>query len=210
MTETGVSRTTLRRELVDRVGREVADRLASARVGVAGLGGLGSLVALTLARASVGKLVLVDFDIVEAVNLHRQHYSLTDVGRLKTEAMADIIAGINPDVEVEIHSLRLNRENLSGIFTGCPIIIECLDRAEAKAMMLTAVASDLPDRHLIAASGLAGWGRSETISTVRLADRIQVIGDLVSASSDHALFAPRVGLAACMQANAALSIILDE
>lgn len=201
---------TLKRELKDRVGEEVAAKLASAKVGVAGLGGLGSLAALTLARSSVGKLVLADFDIVEAVNLHRQHYALADVGRLKTEALADTIGRINPDVEVEIHSVELTEQNMPQVFGDCPIILECLDKAEAKAMMLSTIASTMPDRHLIAASGLAGWGRSETIKVIQLADNIQVVGDLVSASSDYPLFAPRVGLAACMQANLALSKILDE
>lgn len=203
-------KTTLIAELTERVGAEAAQRLGSAVIGVAGLGGLGSLAALTLARSSVGRLILADFDRVEAVNLHRQHYGLADVRRLKTEALADQIKACNPDVTVEVRSVMLDEDNIPEVFRECDVILECFDRAEAKAMILATVADRLPDAYLIGGSGVAGWGRSAAVKTVRLSDRIFICGDLVSASSDYPLYAPRVGLVACRQANLALSIILGD
>ncbi len=197
-------------ELIQRVGPEAAASLQGATIGVAGLGGLGSLAALTLARSSVGRLILADFDRVEAVNLHRQHYRLSDVGRLKTEALAEQIETINPDVEVETHSVALTPENIPRIFGPCKVVLECFDKAEAKTMILTTMAEKMPDAFLVGASGLAGWGRNEKIRTIKLSDRIFIVGDLISASSDYPLYAPRVGVVACMQANLALSIILGD
>jgi len=201
----------LKNLLVERVGQEKADRLQAACVGVAGLGGLGSLAAITLARSGVGRLILADCDRVEAVNLHRQHYRIEDVGRLKTEAMAAILAQINPDLTIDAHAVTLTPENLAPLFKPCQVVLECFDQAEAKAMILSALSEKLPGACLIGASGLAGYGRNSEIKTFRLAEKIFIVGDLHSAvGQEMPIYAPRVGIAACMQANLALSLILGN
>ena len=67
----------------------VADRLAECTVGIAGAGGLGTAVAISLARACVGRLIIIDFDEVEAKNMNRQHYFIDQVGRPKVEALRE-------------------------------------------------------------------------------------------------------------------------
>ena len=89
--------------LAKRHGAENQQKLAHAQVGIAGLGGLGSAAACHLARLGVGKLVLVDFDVVDVSNLHRQQYTCAQVGMKKAEALAETLRAINPFVELELH-----------------------------------------------------------------------------------------------------------
>ena len=188
----------------------VHEKMKAARVGVAGLGGLGSAVAIALARMGIGTLVLADFDLVEPSNLNRQHYGIEHIGMPKAEAMAGILKRINPYIQVLTHQVILNRDNIPSIFKDSPIILECFDRAEAKAMIIQTVAETLPEAFMIGASGLAGYGDSNSIKTRKLGDRIYMVGDLVKAAEPgRGLMAPRVGIAAHHQANLAVSLIMD-
>ncbi|MDD2414645.1 MAG: ThiF family adenylyltransferase, partial [Eubacteriaceae bacterium] len=87
-----VSKEAVYKELCRRQGKEVQDTLLAGRAAVAGLGGLGSTIAIALARAGVGHLHLIDFDRVDSSNLNRQQYRISDIGELKTEVMAKTIA----------------------------------------------------------------------------------------------------------------------
>ena len=188
----------------------VHKRMKKATVGIAGLGGLGSAVAIALARIGIGTLVLVDFDIVEPSNLNRQHFFVDQIGKPKTEAMKDILASINPYVKVITHRVELNRENIPELFKTADVIIECFDRAEEKAMILEAAAELLPDTFVIGASGLAGYGDSNSIKTWRITEKMFLIGDLEKAAEPgRGLMAPRVGIAAHHQANLAVSLLID-
>lgn len=75
--------------LVERQGAENVRKLQAATVAVCGLGGLGSNVAIALARAGVGKLILIDFDCVDVTNLHRQQYKASQVGEAKAVALPE-------------------------------------------------------------------------------------------------------------------------
>jgi len=179
-------------------------------VGIAGLGGLGSNVAIALARMGIGMLVLADFDVVEPSNLNRQQYSMEHLGMLKTEAMALILAEINPYLTVVTWEVVLDEENIPTIFGHADIVVECFDRAEAKAMIIEVVTRSLPDTYLIGASGVAGYGLSNAIQTVRLGEKTYMVGDLCSAAEPgRGLMAPRVGIAACHQANLVVSLLVD-
>ena len=85
-------------------------QLEKVRVGIAGLGGLGSHIAVFLARAGVQHLHLVDFDRVDESNLNRQHYFLRDVGRLKTEALAEQLLAINPALKIKTQNINLQKQ----------------------------------------------------------------------------------------------------
>lgn len=188
----------------------VHKRMKKSTVGIAGLGGLGSAVAIALARIGVGTLILVDFDIVEPSNLNRQHFFIDQIGKAKTEAMKEILASINPYVKVFTHRIELNRMNIPQLFKMADIIIECFDRAEEKAMILETAAELLPDTFIIGASGLAGYGDSNSIKTWRITGKIYLIGDLEKAAEPgRGLMAPRVGIAAHHQANLAVSLLID-
>jgi sulfur carrier protein ThiS adenylyltransferase len=189
----------------------VHEVLKRACVGIAGLGGLGSAIAIALARIGVGKLVLVDFDVVEPSNLNRQQYFFDQVGMLKTQALSTNLSRINPYVALETHTERLTPKNVPAIFAHVDVLAEAFDVAEEKAMLAESFRRARPNVPLVVATGLAGHAPSNTIVTRRLGKGITVVGDLVTAAQPGTgLMAPRVGVAAHHQANAILRILLGE
>lgn len=189
----------------------VHDRIRSSRVGIAGLGGLGSAVAVALARIGVGELVLADWDVVEPSNLNRQQYFIGQIGLRKTEALAENLRRINPGVRLELHPVELTAENIPAVFAGVRVLVEAFDRAAAKEMIIRTALERLPGVPVVAASGLAGAGPANTVTTSSPANRLYVVGDEVSeARPGVGLMAPRVGVAAHHQANAVLRLLLGE
>ena len=186
-------------------------RLKGATVGIAGVGGLGSAVAVALARVGIGRLIIADFDVVEPSNLNRQQYFVDQLGRFKVEAMAENLQRINPYTRVEPHQVMLSPDNIPAIFSPCSIVIEAFDRADMKAMLVDTVLEKMPAIAVIAASGLAGYGPNNQITTRRVSRRLYLVGDEVSeARPGSGLMAPRVGIAASHQANQAVRLILGE
>lgn len=185
--------------------------LKNAVVGIAGLGGLGSNVAVALTRMRIGKLIIADFDLVEESNLNRQNYFADQIGRHKVDASLENLKRINPHAEIEGHKVRLTPEKIPGIFRGAHIIAECFDRAEQKQMLVETVLTKMSDVIVVTASGLAGYGRSNEIVTRRISDRLILIGDGVSGTGPGIpLIAPRVGVAAYHQANAIAEVLFHE
>lgn len=184
--------------------------LAGKKVGIAGAGGLGSNCAAALVRAGVGTLVIADFDSVAESNLDRQFYFADQVGRLKVEALRDNLERIDPGVRTEIHPVRLDPESAAAIFAACDVVVEAFDSAEAKAMLIETVLGRMTGMPIIAASGLSGYGRTDSMRVLR-SGRVRVVGDLESeVSVEQPPVAPRVGIAANMEANEALEILLGE
>jgi len=183
-------------------------KLKVATVGIAGLGGLGSAIAVALARVGVGKLIVADFDVVEPSNLNRQQYFVDQIGMLKTDALVSNLRKINPYVQVEAHAVKLTPDNLQ-LFDDVDVMIEAFDRADQKAMLLQAFTSQKPDIPFIGASGMAGFGPEETIGVKKMGRNIYIVGDLeTGARPGCGLMAPRVGIAAHMQANLDLRLIV--
>ena len=104
----------------------VFEKVKKAHVAVAGLGGLGSNVAISLARTGVGHLHLIDFDIVEPSNLNRQQYKIKHLGMFKTEALKSELEEINPFIEITIDTVRVTPENIQYLFKNEDIICEAL------------------------------------------------------------------------------------
>lgn len=185
----------------------VHEMVKEAAVGIAGLGGLGSAVAVALARVGVGRLVLADFDVVEPSNLNRQQYFTDQLGMTKTEALKANLKRINPYVQYEAHCIRVTPENIQELFGGVDVMVEAFDRADQKAMLL----QSFRGAPVVAASGLAGHGPGETIGVRRMGEQAYIVGDLeTGAVPGCGLMAPRVGIAAHMQANIVLRILLGE
>lgn len=185
-------------------------RMKESVVGIAGLGGLGSAVAIALTRMGIGTLIIADFDIVEPSNLNRQQFFVEHLGLAKTDAMVDILSKINPLVRVKAHKVILNETTIPQIFQEAKIIVECFDLAEAKAMILEVVDQYLPETYLVTASGLAGYGHNNAIRTRRIGDKVFLVGDMVTAAEPgRGLMAPRVGIAAHHQANLVVSLLMD-
>jgi len=197
--------------LVERHGRKVHDKLCSATVGIAGLGGLGSNAAAALARTGIGTLIIADFDNVEPSNLNRQNYFTNQLGNDKVQTTIQNLKHINPYVKIHGHSTRLNTGNIPEIFSNCSIIAECFDNAQEKQMLIETVLSKMPDTVVVAASGLAGYGMSNEIKTVKINSRLFIIGDQKSGiEKGLSLFCPRVMIAAAHQANAIVELIIDN
>lgn len=197
-------------QMIARHSPGVHERMKTAIVGVAGLGGLGSSVSIALARMGIGTLILADHDVVEPSNLNRQQYSIDQIGLAKTDAMKKILAMVNPYVEVVTHNVVLTKQNIPNIFKTAGIVVECFDKAEEKSMILETVAEFLPDINVIGASGLAGYGDSNSIQTRRIGENIFMIGDMERAAGPgQGLMAPRVGIAAHHQANLVVSLLIN-
>jgi len=191
--------------------QEIREYLKKFRVGIAGAGGLGSNCAMLLARAGVGTLIVCDNDTVEKSNLNRQFYFLHQCGMKKTEALIDNLKMIDEDINVIARDIKLDRHNIPEVFAGCDVIIEAFDSAYMKEMIIETVQSRMPGITLIVASGLAGWGKNETIRTRKIDDNLYVCGDESEEVSDeNPPLAPRVTIVAAMQANLAVEILMNR
>ena len=184
--------------------------LSNKVVGIAGAGGLGSNCAVALARVGVGKLIIADFDVVERSNLNRQYYFLHQLGQKKVVALRSNINLINPEVNVEVHDIKLQADDISKIFASCDVIVEAFDTAEMKEMIIETVLEKMPEKYIVSGVGLAGWGNNNSITT-RYSDKLIICGDGESeVSDDMPPLAPRVGIVANMQANVALELLLGR
>ena len=197
--------------LVERHGKELHRAFSSAVVAICGLGGLGSNIAISLARAGVGQLILCDYDRVDITNLHRQQYKADQIGMYKTVVLAENLKEIAPYVSVEIHTERITEDNALTLLRSADIICEAFDDAECKAMLTNTVLSELPDKYLVAASGMAGMGTTNSIKSRRITSKFYLCGDETSEVSDGiGLVAPRVALCAAHQAHTVLRIIAKQ
>ena len=198
----------MQRTLEARHGKELQAKFTGSTVAICGLGGLGSNIAVALARAGVGKLILIDFDKVDISNLHRQQYQADQIGLYKTEALTENLKRIAPYVEIISYAVRITAENFQELLQDADIICEAFDDAEAKAMLVNGVLEKLHTKYLIAASGMAGLGSANSIKTRRVMERFYLCGDGFSdVADDIGLVAPRVMLCAAHQAQMVLRIL---
>ncbi|MCT4662116.1 MAG: sulfur carrier protein ThiS adenylyltransferase ThiF [Tissierellales bacterium] len=196
--------------LIERHGEDIHRKLQSASVGIAGLGGLGSNVAVSLVRLGIGKLVLVDFDLVDQTNLNRQYYFRRNIGQKKTDALKEILEDISPITQIETKNVYLDDENSSEMFKDTNLIVEAMDKAESKVSFVQSILTKCKDKKLVSASGMAGALSSNTIRTRKINERFSVVGDEVSHIDEFGgLMAPRVAIAANHQANQILRWILN-
>lgn len=199
------------RAMEQRHGKALQESFSKAVVAVCGLGGLGSNIAVSLARAGIGKLILIDFDKVDITNLHRQQYKATQIGEYKTDALFKNLKEIAPYIELEVHTACVDEANALELLGGADIICEAFDRAECKAMIVNTVLEKMPDKYLVAGSGMAGIGSANSIKTRRVTKHFYLCGDEVSDVSEGiGLFSSRVMLCAAHQAHMVLRILAGE
>lgn len=205
------SREVMREALNIRHGEDLQNKISAARVAVCGLGGLGSNIAIALARAGVGHLHLIDFDRVDLTNLNRQQYAVGQLGQYKTDALRETLSLVSPYCNVTCDTIKVTEENLPDLLRNEDYICEAFDRAEAKAMLVSGVLEHFPEKYLVAASGLAGLGSANTIQTRRVSQRFYLCGDGTSDSSvGLGLVASRVLVCAAHEANMILRLIAGE
>lgn len=205
------SREVMREALNIRHGEDLQNKISAARVAVCGLGGLGSNIAIALARAGVGHLHLIDFDRVDLTNLNRQQYAVGQLGQYKTDALRETLSLVSPYCDVTCDTIKVTEENLPDLLKTEDYICEAFDRAEAKAMLVSGVLEHFPEKYLVAGSGLAGLGSANTIQTRRISKRFYLCGDGTSDSSvGLGLVASRVLVCAAHEANMILRLIAGE
>lgn len=197
--------------LVERHGEALQKKISAARVAVCGVGGLGSNIAISLARAGVGHIHIIDFDRVDVTNLNRQQYSAEQVGEYKTTAMTENLRAVNPYCEITADCIKLDEKNIPEILAHDDIICEAFDNPEAKAVLVNSVLENFPEKYIVGGSGMAGLGTANTIKTRRVMKKFYLCGDGVSDVSDGiGLFSSRVLVCAGHQANMILRIIAGE
>jgi sulfur carrier protein ThiS adenylyltransferase len=200
----------LEKALRDRYGNEAHNSIKKARIGIAGLGGLGSNIAAMLVRAGISDLVIADHDTVELSNVNRQNYYLDQIGIPKTDAAEQLLRKIDPYAVICKHNVKLNRSNIPGIFGRCDIVCEAFDAPSEKAMLINTILEECPGTKVVSGSGMAGVGRSNEIITKKMFDDLFICGDGVDMEIAGYLTAPRVNICAGHMANAVISIILKR
>lgn len=189
---------------------EIKEVLNKKQVGIAGCGGLGSNVAVSLARVGIGNLVIADFDKIEESNLNRQYYFYDQLGQYKATTLKDNIERISPNISVEAHVLTLNEKNIPDLFKNCDVIVEAFDLASMKEMIIESVQLELPAVPLVSGVGMSGWGKNDSIKTIQY-DNLFIVGDgELEACIETPPLAPRVGVVSNMMANVVLELLLGE
>ena len=179
--------------LVERHGADIQAKLDKACVGIAGLGGLGSNLAIFLARLGVGHLILVDFDVVDITNLNRQHYTMKDLGIPKTLALVEQLEAINPYLTYETYTERVVPSNVERLFSGCDVVVEALEKP------------------VVSGSGMAGYGSANLIKTEKRFGHVYLCGDGTSDVADGlGLMAPRVAVCSAHEGTMVLRLLIGE
>lgn len=119
------------------IGGNNVEKIASKRVTIVGVGGVGGYVATLLARAGVEKIRIIDFDTVSPSNFNRQVVAFKgNEGRLKVEALKDILLSINEDIEVDAVAQKLDKDNVSSLLKNSDIVIDAIDIVKDKVALI--------------------------------------------------------------------------
>ena len=191
-----ISKEALDRAFDARFPKEMQEKLRAAKVAVAGLGGLGSNIAVMLARSGIGTLLLV--------------YFIPQLGKPKTEALTELLVQINPYTEYETVCIKVTPENVKELFSEYPIVCEAFDRPDQKAMLVRELLIRCPKTTVVSGNGMAGYADTNEIRTQQMMQRLYVCGDQgTEASEGNGLIAPRVAACAAHQANKVLQIVCN-
>ncbi len=194
--------------LAQRHGEELQKKLSRTSVAVCGLGGLGSNIAVSLVRAVICNIHIIDFDKVDISNINRQQYFIEQIGQYKTNALYDNLLKIMPYADIKRTCMRLTEDNIPDILKDDDIICEAFDNAESKAELVNCVLEKMPEKYLVSASGMAGFGDADKIRTKQITKRFYMCGDGESDIADGTgLVSSRVMICAGHQAHKVIQII---
>ena len=119
------------------IGENNVEKIASKRVTIVGVGGVGGYVATLLARAGVEKMRIIDFDTVSPSNFNRQVVAVKgNEGKLKVEALKDILLSINEDIEVDSVPQKLDKDNVSSLLKNSDIVVDAIDIVKDKVALI--------------------------------------------------------------------------
>ncbi|ERP31832.1 thiamine biosynthesis protein ThiF [Chitinivibrio alkaliphilus ACht1] len=182
-------------------------KITETTIGIAGTGGLGSNCAMNLVRSGFTKFFLYDFDTVDYSNLNRQFFFRDQVGKAKVDALQENLLRIEPSLDITCQKLRITPENISSLFTECTVVVEAFDEVAAKRMIVESFLNS--PKLLVAASGLAGYGNTESITVQKIKDTFYFIGDFTQGVTETTPpLSPRVNMVAALQADTILTHIL--
>ncbi|MGL5153044.1 MAG: sulfur carrier protein ThiS adenylyltransferase ThiF [Clostridium sp.] len=185
--------------------------LRGSKVAIAGCGGLGSNIAISLCRIGVGEISIYDFDIIEASNLNRQQYYYDDIGKKKVSTLENILRNINPFIKINAIDVYLDKNNMEELLKGHNVIVEAFDNPECKATIANVVLGNLKESYLVSGSGMAGYSSSNKIITRRVTKKLYVCGDGETGyTKEVGIMAPRVCITANHMANMVLRLLLNE
>lgn len=176
------------------------------KIGIAGLGGLGSRVAELLVRTGFTQFALIDDDAVEPSDLNRQFYFADQVGLAKVQALDENLRRINPGIETKLLQLHLTRENSASLFAGCDAVVEAVDDPQTKRILIEELTRQ--GVFCVSASGLAGFGDAGSMGVRRLGSSLVMVGDFESDVAFAPPLGPKVAAAAALQADAVLEWVL--
>ncbi|MEE1170498.1 MAG: sulfur carrier protein ThiS adenylyltransferase ThiF [Anaerovoracaceae bacterium] len=197
-----------RNALAEKQGNQLQERFMHAHVAICGAGGLGSNIAVHLARAGVGHLHIIDFDKVEITNLNRQYYFADQIGMPKVVALKENLSRITPYCNVTAEILRIDETSVNGLFKNESIVCEAFDKAESKAMLANHILENHPGKTLITGSGMAGTGPANDIKTRRISRNFYLCGDESSdVDKEDSLLGTRVAIVAAHQAHLVLQLL---
>lgn len=190
------------------LSNEELDTISKVNIGIAGCGGLGSNCAHALVRLGFLNFTLVDFDKVEPSNLNRQFFFMKQIGDDKSKALKENLLMINPDLNIEVESVRVTKDNIQDLFIQSDIVVEAFDRSETKMMLLQELGSL---KRIVSGSGLGNYWNTDGIKTNEVSNNLTFIGDHVSdVEKGVNPLSPGVYVSAAKQAGAVLKMVLKE
>lgn len=197
----------IREKVLRRQDPIVNEKLKNAKVSILGCGGLGSNIAMTLARSGIGELYLYDFDIVEYSNLNRQNFSLDELGGKKSDLTKKKIEATLPYVRCHSQNIYLDKKTMDSIVDRTDIFIEAFDNKESKTMLFDYFVGR-KDKYLITGNGVSGLGELSDIK-IKQIENVTMIGDFNS-NPDEGLYLAYVSLIANLEALTAIKIIKGD
>ncbi len=197
----------MRDEILKRQDQKINEILAKAKVSILGCGGLGSNIAMALARSGLGEIHIYDFDKVEFSNLNRQNFGQNDLGKSKVGQTKKKIEEAIPYTKVFANNLFITKENLDEISQKTDIFIEAFDKKEMKSLVFEYFLGK-DKKKLVMASGLSGLGDFTDIKIKKI-DNVTMVGDFRS-TPDQGLYAPYIGIVSNLEALCALKLIIGE
>lgn len=173
------------------------------KVGIAGIGGIGSNVARHLAQSQVEFIKIVDHDLVEASNLNRQFYRMSQVGRKKTDSLTENLKEIYPEMLIEKKDMIISPGDSKHLFSDCDIVVEGFDSEVCKKMIIEELSST--EKIIVSACGIAGTDMTGV--TTRKMGNCHIVGDFSSDQEQFELFGPKIILVASIMAGIVLTRI---
>ena len=170
------------------------------KIGIAGIGGIGSNVARHLVQAGVKDLVIVDFDYVEASNLNRQFYFFSQIGERKTNCLEKNLKGISPGINIEKIDRKIEPGDSKRIFSCCDVVVEGFDNKIMKKIIIEELAETCA--MLVSASGIAG-DDMDCITTKKMGN-CYIVGDFISDTDNCRLFPPKIAMISSLMAGIVL------